>query len=72
MNQLSIFLILIIVACVFFGCGLNTKEPFVLSDCKTLGCKQKKYSLTTLKNRIHNKITNATSSPIKKSKKLLI
>ena len=68
MNQLSIFLILIIFICVVFSCNINTKEPFVLSECKTLRCNQNKYSLTTLKNKFHNKITDATSSHIEKIK----
>jgi len=62
MNNLSIFLILLIFGCAIFSCKLNNKEP--LTNCITLRCKKNKYSITSMKNTVSNKLTTASSGHI--------
>lgn len=64
MNNLSIFLILLIFGCAIFSCKLNNKEPFSLTSCNTLRCEKNKYSVTSMKNILSNKLTSASSGHI--------
>ena len=64
MNNLSIFLILLIFGYTIFSCKLNNKEPFSLTSCNTLRCEKNKYSVTSMKNTISNKLTTASSGYI--------
>jgi len=62
MNKLSIFLLLLIFGSVIFSCKLNNKEP--LTNCNTLRCEKNKYSATSVKNTLSNKLTTASSGHI--------
>ena len=53
---------MLIVGCVIFSCKLNNKEP--LTNCNTLRCKKNKYSVTSMKNTLSNKLTAASSGHI--------
>jgi len=62
MNKLSIFLLILIFGSIIFSCKLNNKEPF--TNCNTLRCEKNKYSATSMKNTISNKLTIASSGYI--------
>ena len=64
MNNLSIFLLLLIFGCAIFSCNLNNKEPFSLTNCKTLRGKKNQYSVTSMKNTLSNKLTSTSSGHI--------
>jgi|SaaInlV_165m_DNA_1040744.scaffolds.fasta_scaffold23029_4 hypothetical protein len=64
MNNLSIFLILLIFGYTIFSCKLNNKEPFSLTSCNTLRCEKNKYSVTSMKNTLSNKLTSTSSGHI--------
>jgi len=64
MNNLSIFLLLLIFGCVIFSCKLNNKEPFSLTNCNTLRCEKNKYSASSVQNTLSNKLTTASSGHI--------
>ena len=52
MNNLSIFLIIIIIYCLISGCNIG-KEPFLVDSLHTLRGQETKYSLTTAKNKFN-------------------
>ena len=52
MNNLSIFLIVIIIYCLISGC-IVIKEPFLVDSPHTLRGQETKYSLTTAKNKFN-------------------
>ena len=62
MNNLSIFLLILIFGCAIFSCNLNNKEP--LTNCNTLRCKKNEYSASSLKNTLSNKLTSVSSGHI--------
>jgi len=62
MNLLSIFLIIIILACICFGMQ-PTRESFI-AKCRTLRCEQNQYSATSLKNTATNHLTTLSSGHI--------
>jgi len=62
MNKLSIFLLILIFGSVIFSCKLNNKEP--LTNCNTLRCEKNKYSATSMKNTVSNKLTTVSSGYI--------
>ena len=62
MNNLSIFLLILIFGCAMFSCKLNNKEP--LTNCNTLRCKKNEYSASSLKNTLSNKLTSVSSGHI--------
>lgn len=57
MNVLSIFLIIVILACLFSP----TKQTESFTSCRTLRCGNNKYSLSSMKNKATSKFKNATS-----------
>ena len=62
MTPLSIFLIIVILACVCFGIQ-PSRESFT-SKCKTLRCEKNQYSATSLKNNTTKHLTTFASSHI--------
>jgi len=69
MNKLFIFLIILIFGSVIFSCKLSNKEP--LTNCHTLRCEKNKYSATSMKNTISNKLTTSSSGYISNIKDYL-
>lgn len=57
--MIKLYIFLFILAIILF-CQKNT-EPF---DCNTLRCGKNKYSITSMKNTLNNKITAGASSYI--------
>jgi len=47
---------------IIFSCKLNNKEP--LTNCNTLRCEKNKYSVTSMKNIVSNKLKSASSGHI--------
>ena len=60
--MLSIFLLAIMLWCLFCGCQAVMKEPFY--NCNTLRCTQNKYSATSIKSHLKNKLTDISSDHI--------
>ena len=67
MNVLSIFLIIIILACLFSP----TKQTESFTSCRTMRCENNKYSLSSMKNKAKSKIKNATSGHLSTINNLL-
>jgi hypothetical protein len=61
MNNLYIYLLMLI-GFIIFSCKLNNKEP--LTNCNTLRCEKNKYSVTSMKNIVSNKLKSASSDHI--------
>ena len=57
MNVLSIFLIIVILACLFS----TPKQTESFTSCRTLRCENNKYSLSSMKNKATYKFKNVTS-----------
>jgi len=64
MNVLSIFLIIVILACLFSP----TKQTESFTSCRTLRCENNKYSATSLKNTAKNQFTSLSSHHIETAK----
>ena len=62
MIPLSIFLIVVILACMYFGIQ-PTRESFI-AKCRTLRCEENQYSATSLKNTATKHLTNLSSGHI--------
>lgn len=66
MNVLSIFLIIVVLACLFSP--TNQTESFITSNCRTLRCENNKYSATSLNNTTTNYLTTIFSGHIDTAK----
>ena len=62
MNVLSIFLIIVVLACLFSP--TKQTESFITSNCRTLRCENNKYSATSLKNTATNHLASLASNHI--------
>ena len=66
MNVLSIFLIIVVLACLFSP--IKQTESLITSNCRTLRCENNKYSATSLKNTATNHFASLASNHIDTAK----